>query len=63
MRPWLTWLSVALAVGATVFWLTVPAYRGGAPGVEKTKTLVEVNGAWALVVLGSRPGWRIFRRL
>jgi hypothetical protein len=46
MKKWLTAISVGLAVAAAVYLLNWPSYKNYA---GKKATLVEVNGAWALV--------------
>lgn len=46
MKKWLTAISVGLAVAAAVYLLNWPIYKNYA---GKKATLVEVNGAWALV--------------
>jgi hypothetical protein len=50
MKTVFTACSLALALAGSIFWLYVPAYKGG-PAGEETKTLVEVNGSWTFVVL------------
>ena len=48
----LTGLSFLLALAATVFWLFAPAYRSG---TGATRTLIEVNGSWALALVAFPP--------
>jgi len=49
MKAKLEIASIILAIAAAIYLLFAPAYRTA--GVAESKTLVEINGSWGLIVL------------